>query len=205
MVNIFLTYDPIYQPYKPIKYSILKECGGRPVGLNVYRGVYKEIADLDSGTKKKMPVFPEDAEEQELNLGIHDGVFMSQFANTDPKEGTGIVPEEERETTFFLDVPPTEIEHGYGNRTAPATPCRATWLGGNVGNFMLHMILATPTQYVRNASRTSAAAICSASSRGLALVGRPLEVASLQNNCFRTQAERYRCTSRMAAPAKPKF
>ena len=43
MVNIFLTYDPIYQPYKPIKYSIVKECGGRPVGLNGYRGVYKGL------------------------------------------------------------------------------------------------------------------------------------------------------------------
>ena len=46
MVNIFLTFDPIYQPFKPIKYSIVKECGGRPVGLNVYRGVEKEIVDL---------------------------------------------------------------------------------------------------------------------------------------------------------------
>jgi hypothetical protein len=43
MVNIFLTFAPIYQPFKPIKYSIVKECGGRPVGLNVYRGKRKEI------------------------------------------------------------------------------------------------------------------------------------------------------------------
>eukprot|EP00943_MAST-04B_sp_MAST-4B-sp1_P005212 g5212.t1 len=132
MVNIFLTFDPIYQPFKPIKYSIVKECGGRPVGLNVYRGVEKEIVDLDSGKggKKRVSMFPEDAEEQTLNLAIKDGIFLPQFANTDPKKGTGVVPGEERVTTFFLDVPPTEIEHGYGNRTAPPTPCRGTWFGG---------------------------------------------------------------------------
>ena len=132
MVNIFLTFAPIYQPFKPIKYSIVKECGGRPVGLNVYRGKRKEIVDLDSGSsaKKVVSIFPENEEDEKLNLAIEDGIFLPQFANTDPKIGTGIVPEDERVSTFYLDVPPTEIEHGYGNRTAPPTPCRGTYISG---------------------------------------------------------------------------
>ena len=135
------------------------------IGLNVYRGVYKEIADLDSGTKKKMPCFSRGCRGARIKFGIHDGVFMSQFASLRiQKKGTGIVPEEE-ETIFSWMCHQRKLSMDMAIARLLQLHAEQRGLVGNVGNFMLPMILATPTQYVQNASRTSAAAICSVSSR----------------------------------------
>ena len=40
-------------------------------------------------------------------------------------------------STFYLDVPPTEIEHGYGNRTEPPPPCRGTYISGKCRQLQL--------------------------------------------------------------------
>lgn len=118
MVNFKLTYTPIFQPYSPIQYSILKECGGRPVGLNVHMaGQGKE-----EGTGKTIPAF---SEEKNL-VAIVDGVAQKDFSDEDKTVGPGQVPEEEASTTFYLDVPPTELEYAEGHRSAPKTTCRSS-------------------------------------------------------------------------------
>ena len=110
-----------------------------------------------------------------------------------------------RETTFFLDVPPTEIEHGYGNRTAPATPCRATWLGGKCRQ--LH---ASHDPSNSNPVRAKCEPnICSSDMFGFisgpSISGEAVGSGESSKQLLSNSGGRYQCTSRMAAPAKPKF
>ena len=123
MVNVKLAYTPIYQPYAPIQYSILKECGGRPVGLNVFMA--GEGKDMKTG--KIVPTFSDDP----TLVAVKDGTARPAFADTDPDKGAGIISRESTSTVFYLDVPPTEVEHTEGHRVAPPTPCRNTLFSGS--------------------------------------------------------------------------